>query len=65
MQARSAREPWITFRTIRASHSGRFATRYTFRRGGPALYELRVRVRAAENYPYATGTSRVVRVRVL
>ena len=65
LQARSAGEPWITFRTIRASRSGRFATRYTFRRGGPAVYQMRVRVRAADAYPYATGTSRVVRVRVL
>jgi hypothetical protein len=64
VQARSAREPWITFRTIRASHSGRFAPRYTFRRGGPAVYQMRVRVRAADDYPYATGISRVVRVRV-
>jgi hypothetical protein len=64
LQARSPGEAWITFRTIRASRSGRFATRYTFRRGGPALYEMRVRVRAADDYPYATGMSRTVRVRV-
>ena len=64
LQARSPGERWITFRTIRASRSGRFATRYTFRRGGPALYEMRVRVRAADDYPYATGASRVVHVRV-
>ena len=61
---RNAGEGWITFRTIRASRTGRFATRYTFRRGGPALYEMRVRVRAADDYPYATGVSRPVRVRV-
>jgi hypothetical protein len=64
LQARTAHERWITFRTIRASRRGRFATRYTFKRGGPALYLMRARVRAADDYPYATGASRVVRVRV-
>jgi len=64
LQARSAGEKWITFRTIRASRRGRFATRYTFRRGGPALYRMRARVRAADDYPYATGASHPVRVRV-
>jgi hypothetical protein len=64
LQARGAREPWITFRTIRASRSGRFAARYTFRRGGPAVYLMRARVRAADDYPYATGASHSVRIRV-
>jgi hypothetical protein len=64
LQARSPGEAWITFRTIRAAHSGRFATRYTFRRAGPALYQMRVRVRAADDYPYATGVSHPVRVHV-
>jgi hypothetical protein len=64
LQARSPGERWITFRTIRAKRSGRFATRYTFRQGGPATYEMRARVREADDYPYATGASRVVRVRV-
>ena len=64
LQAHSPGQAWITFRTIRASRSGRFASRYTFRRGGPALYEMRVRVRAADDYPFATGFSRPVRVRV-
>jgi hypothetical protein len=64
LQARGPHEPWITFRTIRASGGGRFATRYTFRRGGPAVYLMRARVRAAEDYPYATGASHSVRIRV-
>jgi hypothetical protein len=64
LQAHSPGQAWITFRTIRTSRTGRFASRYTFRRGGPALYEMRVRVRAADDYPYATGVSRVVRIRV-
>ena len=64
LQARSPGEPWITFRTIRASRSGRFATRYTFHRGGPATYLMRARVRAGDDYPYATGSSHAVRVKV-
>jgi hypothetical protein len=64
LQARSVGEPWITFRTMRATRTGQFATRYLFRRGGPALYEIRARVRAAADYPYATGVSRVVHIRV-
>jgi hypothetical protein len=64
LQARSPGERWITFRTVRAQRSGKFSTRYTFRRGGPARYLMRARVRAADDYPYATGASRAARVRV-
>jgi hypothetical protein len=64
LQARNPGGRWITFRTIRAKHSGRFATRYIFQRGGPAVYEMRARIRAADDYPYATGASHVARVRV-
>jgi hypothetical protein len=64
LQARSPGERWITFRTVRASRRGRFETRYTFRQSGPALYLMRARVREAGDYPYATGLSHAVRVRV-
>jgi hypothetical protein len=64
LQARSPGERWITFRTVRASRRGRFAIRYTFRRGGPVLYLMRARVRAADDYPYATGVSHAARVLV-
>jgi hypothetical protein len=64
LQARSPGERWITFRTVRATRTGRFTTHYTFRRGGPALYLMRARVRAAADYPYATGASHAARVRV-
>jgi hypothetical protein len=62
LQVRSAGGPWSTFRTVRASRRGRFATRYTFRRGGPARYLMRARVREADDYPYATGSSHAVRI---
>jgi hypothetical protein len=64
LQARSPGERWLTFRTLRASRRGRFATRYTFRQSGPALYLMRARVREADDYPYATGVSHAARVRV-
>jgi hypothetical protein len=64
LQARSPGERWITFQTVRASRRGRFATRYKFRQGGPALYLMRARVREADDYPYATGVSHSARVRV-
>jgi hypothetical protein len=65
LQARNPHGRWITFRTIRTRGAGRFATRYTFRRPGPATYQLRARARESGDYPFATGTSRsrVVRVR--
>jgi hypothetical protein len=64
LQARSPGERWITFRTVRASRRGRFAARHTVRQSGPALYLIRARVREADDYPYATGVSRSVRVKV-
>lgn len=64
MQARSPGQGWITFRTVRTGRRGRFGTSYTFRRSGPALYEMRARARATDDYPFATGFSRVVRIRV-
>jgi hypothetical protein len=62
LQARRRGHAWSTVRVIRASSTGRFATRYTLWRRG--LCRLRVLVRAAGDYPYATGVSRVIRVRV-
>jgi hypothetical protein len=64
LQARSPGERWITFRTVRASRRGRFATWYTFRQSGPAIYLMRARVREADDYPYVTGISHAARVRV-
>jgi hypothetical protein len=62
VQARRGGHPWTTVRVLRASPDGRFATRYPLWRRG--VCRLRVLVRAAGDYPYATGVSRVVRVRV-
>jgi hypothetical protein len=64
LQARTRGGAWVTFSTVRTSRSGSFTSRYTFRRGGPVTYELRIRSRASGDYPYELGTSRAVSVRV-
>jgi hypothetical protein len=64
LQARTPGGGWVTFGTVRTDRRGRYASRYTFRRGGPVTYEMRVRSRASGDYPFETGTSRAVRVRV-
>jgi hypothetical protein len=64
LQARDPGSRWITFRTLRTSTTGHYRGRYTFRRPGPAVFEMRVRVRESSDYPYSTGLSRTVRVRV-
>jgi hypothetical protein len=64
LQARTRGGAWVTFSTVRTNRSGSFTSRYTFRRGGPVTYELRIRSRASGDYPYELGTSRAVSVRV-
>jgi hypothetical protein len=64
LQARTPGTGWVTFATVRTDGSGTFAARYTFRRGGPVTYEMRVRSRASSDYPFDMGTSAAARVRV-
>ena len=64
LQARTKGHRWVTFRTIRTKRSGAFASRYRFRRGGPVTYLLRARARAGSDYPFETGSSRALTVRV-
>jgi hypothetical protein len=55
---------WRTFKTVRA-RGGRFRGRYRFvRTAGPATFRFRAVVRAQPAYPWATGRSRPVRVRL-
>jgi hypothetical protein len=61
LQARRPGHPWVSVRVLRAGLDGRFTARYTPARRGRR--ELRAVVRAASDYPYATGASRPVRVR--
>jgi hypothetical protein len=60
LQARRPGRAWVTVRVLRAGLDGRFTARYTPPRGAR---DLRAVVRAAPDYPYATGASRPVRVR--
>ncbi len=62
-----ARRPtgWQTFGTARADRRGRFRFRYLFSRTrGVQHYSLRARVPRQATYPFLTGTSGTVRVRV-
>jgi hypothetical protein len=60
LQARRPGHSWVTVRVLRAGLDGRFTARYTPSRGGRR--DLRAVVRAAADYPYATGASRPIRV---
>ncbi len=56
---------WRTFETARASRRGRFAARYTFSSSAAGrTFRLRARVRPDALYPFSTGHSKPVRVRV-
>ena len=63
LQARE-RGRWRDFRSTRTRRGGRFATRYRFSSGARGTFPIRAVARADASYPYATGRSRAVRVRV-
>jgi hypothetical protein len=55
---------WRTFKTVRARH-GRFKGVYRFlRASGPARFRFRAVVRQQPTYPWATGRSRPITVRL-
>jgi hypothetical protein len=55
---------WRTFKTVRAKH-GRFRSSYRFVRATPGTtVRFRATVREQAGYPWATGRSRPVRVRI-
>ena len=56
---------WSGIAEIQTGAQGRFHGSYRFGFLGPGYYKLRVLVEAEKGYPYATGWSRVVGVRVL
>jgi hypothetical protein len=57
---------WQTFGTTRSGRRGRFSFGYTFTRTtGVQAYALRARVPRQAAYPYASGASRPVQVRVI
>lgn len=63
LQARE-RGRWRDFASARSRRSGRFAARYRFSSGARGVFPIRAVARADAAYPYATGHSRAVRVRV-
>lgn len=63
LEARSPGGRWLEFRVIRTSPTGAFAYRYRFRLPGPARFQFRVTSEAEADFPFAAGSSNVVRVR--
>jgi hypothetical protein len=56
---------WQTFRTVRTDASGAWRIRYRFRRScGVLSYRFRGRLPAEAGYPFESGQTRAVRVRV-
>ena len=56
---------WRTFAQTRSGKGGRFSRRYTFRgTSSPRTFRFRARLPREGAYPYSTGNSRTVRVRV-
>jgi len=64
-KARGSRK-WLTFADTTSSRRGRFNAGYRFQTGGArgCTYLFRARIRRAPGFPYETGNSRTVRVRV-
>jgi hypothetical protein len=62
LEASSPGGRWIEFHVIRAGGGGRFRSSYRFRLPGPALYRFRVVSEYEADFPFAAGSSNVVRV---
>jgi hypothetical protein len=63
LEARAPRGPWRQFQVLSTASHGRFHATYRFRLAGPVTYEFRAVSPREADFPYATGASRVVRVR--
>jgi hypothetical protein len=63
LQGRQAGRGWRTIADGRSDRRGRFRLSYRFS-GAAGTFSVRARVPADAGYPYATGVSRAVRVRV-
>jgi hypothetical protein len=63
LQARE-RGHWRDFQSARTHRGGRYSATYRFSRAARGTFPIRAVVRADAGYPYATGRSRTVRVRV-
>jgi hypothetical protein len=62
LEARSPGGSWLEFDVIRSNARGAYHASYRFKFPGPAYYQFRVLCEAEADYPFATGSSRVVGV---
>jgi len=62
LEARSPGGPWIEFKDVRTGRRGRFHAKYRFKFPGPARYQFRVVSEPESDYPYAEGSSNLVKV---
>lgn len=63
LQAFSPGAGWRTFEAISTDRRGRFHATYRFRLPGPVTYSFRALSPAEADFPFAVGSSNVVRVR--
>jgi hypothetical protein len=64
LQARQGRGSWREFSVIRTDPDGRFHASYALQFLGRGRWQVRVLCGGEAGYPFATGWSNVVRVRV-
>jgi hypothetical protein len=62
LEARSPGGSWIEFDVVRCNRKGRFRDSYRFKFPGPVDYRFRAVSEGEADFPYATGSSNVVRV---
>ncbi|MFI5004955.1 MAG: carboxypeptidase-like regulatory domain-containing protein [Solirubrobacterales bacterium] len=62
LEARAPGGRWIEFHVIRTGPRGRLRYRYRFRLPGPARYQFRAVSEPEADFPFAAGSSNVVRV---
>jgi FlaG/FlaF family flagellin (archaellin) len=62
LEARSPGGTWLEFDVVRSDARGVYRASYRFKFPGPANYQFRVVCEAEADYPFATGSSRVVGV---
>jgi len=62
LEARSPGGRWLEFDVVHSNGAGGYRARYTFKFPGPAEYQFRVLCEAEADYPFATGSSKVLGV---
>jgi hypothetical protein len=63
LEARAPGAPWRQFQVLSTAARGRYRATYRFRLPGPITYRFRAVSRREADFPFATGSSPVVRVR--